>query len=109
MSDKPEIDNAERAIREGDVDRFWEVFGPDGVYELFERGNTLGRKKADTYTTRLRHAIADEAASRIGNLVLELVWGVYLKDARTQDARTQMSQPAVDSSHSAKTPAAHDD
>ena len=73
---------AEREIQEGDVARFWEVFGPDGVYELYEMGNTRGKERAQEFTARLRLAIAEENPKRVGEAVLELIWGVYLQDAR---------------------------
>lgn len=74
-------DRAEEELMSGDIARFWEAFGPDGVYELFVSGNTNGRAQAKKFITELRSAIADQDAKAVGWKVLELMWGVYESDA----------------------------
>ena len=73
--------NAELELRRGDSDRFWEALGPDGLHELFVQGNTNGPAVAGQFVAKLRNAIADQDAQAVGNKVIQLVWGVYKKDA----------------------------
>ena len=74
-------DRAEEELMSGDIARFWEVFGPDGVYELFVQGRTNGRAAGKKFVTELRSALSDQDAKAVGNKVLELIWGVYEADA----------------------------
>ena len=74
-------DRAEEELMSGDIRRFWEAFGPDGVYELFVQGNTNGRAQGKKFVTELRSAIADQDAKAVGWKVIELMWGVYRNDA----------------------------
>ena len=78
-------DRAEEELRNGDVGRFWEVFGPDGVCELFDsRFKPAGqwRTAGDRFTEELRSAIANYDAKAVGQKVLDLMWGVYEIDSR---------------------------
>lgn len=77
-------DRAEEELVSGDIGRFWEVFGPDGVYELFDsptKPPNQWRTAGDRFVTELRSAIADQDAKAVGWKVLELMWGVYESDA----------------------------
>lgn len=75
------LNRAEQEIRSGDIDRFWEAFGPDGVHEVFGT-YTLGALLAEQFVAELRSAIADQDAQAVGKKVIQLVWGVCLDDAR---------------------------
>lgn len=68
-------DRAYSNMETGDVDIFYEFFGPDGIEELY------GKNIAKHWTQRLRLAIQVENHEKVGKMVCELIHKLYEKHA----------------------------